>query len=322
MGGNAGLARLLEARVPDDWPPETLADALPWFLARLESQPEQAGWWGWYALAADAPASPEPAAQPGSCAGRGRVLVGSGGFRGPPVDGAVEIGYSVLPEFQGQGYATEIVRGLVGWALSQAGVSRVTAETEWANPASAQVLRKAGFQPFGEAAASGGAHFSIARDSTLEASGELLAGRAVRPSDVETATRFARSLDEEDYAGAAECLAANCEYEIGGTIHVGPDAIIASYRGNGEWAAQTLDSLRYESRVREGSGVVVVEFVDRLEHGGLSHTHRCEQHLELDGAGLVVAIRHVDLPGEQDSLERFFERAGVVRPAADDDRGA
>ncbi|MER3514457.1 MAG: hypothetical protein C4310_08775 [Chloroflexota bacterium] len=59
------------------------------------------------------------------------VLVGSGGFKGPPHAGAVEIGYSVLPQYQGKGYATEMVAGLVRRALKHAEVDRIVAETEW-----------------------------------------------------------------------------------------------------------------------------------------------------------------------------------------------
>jgi len=126
VADRATLAALLAADVPADWPPETLADALPLFLAWLEADPDAVGWYGWYALADG-------------------VLVGSGGFLGRPRDGAVEVGYSVLPAFQGRGYATELVGELVRWALGQPGVERVVARTEWANPASVRVLRKLGF---------------------------------------------------------------------------------------------------------------------------------------------------------------------------------
>ncbi len=142
------FAWLLGASVPDNWPPEALAGALPLFLGWLEAAPDRVGWFSWYALAeGDGAAAP--------------VLVASGGFLGPPQDGTAEIGYSVLPQFQGWGYATEMVGGLVGWALGQPGVVRVAAETEWANPASVRVLSKAGFVPSGPAAESGGARFEL-----------------------------------------------------------------------------------------------------------------------------------------------------------------
>lgn len=144
----AAFARLLKAVVPDSWPPESAADALPLFLSWLEAAPDCVGWFGWYALArlGDA-ASP--------------VLIGAGGFLGPPQSGAVQIGYSLLPEFQRRGYATEMVGGLVRWALGQPGVDFIAAETEWANPTSVRVLEKVGFKPTGSSSEPGGARFEL-----------------------------------------------------------------------------------------------------------------------------------------------------------------
>ena len=125
IGDRGEFARLLGAAVPDNWPPETLADALPSFLTALETTPNQIGWFAWYGLVKDGGAA-------------AAVLVASGGFKGPPGDGAVEIGYSVLPQFQGRGYAAEMVEGLLLWAMGQPGVARVVAETDWANRVSAR----------------------------------------------------------------------------------------------------------------------------------------------------------------------------------------
>ena len=150
MAGRQPLAGLLGATVPAGWPPETLADALPVFLDMLASHPEQVGWWNWYALTR----LPGPA---------GPVLVGGGGFKGPPAEGEVEIGYSVLPAHEGRGHATEIVRGLASWAMARPGVERIVAETEWANPASVRVLEKAGFVREGDSAEPNGSRFALAR---------------------------------------------------------------------------------------------------------------------------------------------------------------
>jgi [ribosomal protein S5]-alanine N-acetyltransferase len=144
------FARLLAAKVPDNWPPETLADALPLFLTWLEESPDRIGWFSWYVLASgegEVPGSP--------------VLVGSVGFKGPPHDGITEVGYSVLSQFQGRGYATEMVWTLVKWALAQPGVERVVAETEWDNPASVRVLDKIGFSRIGPTANPGGERFEF-----------------------------------------------------------------------------------------------------------------------------------------------------------------
>ena len=148
IGGREELARLLGASVPDNWPPEALADALPTFLGWLEAAPDCAGWFSWYALAKREGPGPPP-------------LMASGGFSGPPQDGTVEIGYSVLPQYEGQGYATEMVTGLAQCAMEQPGVVRVAAEMEWANPASVRVLLKAGFAPSGRAREPGGARFEL-----------------------------------------------------------------------------------------------------------------------------------------------------------------
>jgi ribosomal-protein-alanine N-acetyltransferase len=142
------FADLLGAVVPEAWPPESSADALPLFLGWLEAAPDKTGWFGWYALCRDISAS-------------GQVLVGGGGFLGPPQDGVVQMGYSVLPEFQRRGYATEMVRGLATWAFVQPGVSVIAAETEWANPASVRVLERTGFLTAGAATDPGGTRFEL-----------------------------------------------------------------------------------------------------------------------------------------------------------------
>ena len=148
ISDRAEFARLLDADVPEAWPPETLADALPFFLSLIEASPHEAEWFGWYVMTHESPSAT-------------RVLVASGGFKGAPIDGLAEIGYSVLPEFQGRGYATESVRSLARWALAQPGVTRVLAETEWANPASVRVLERAGFLRAGDGELPGSARYLL-----------------------------------------------------------------------------------------------------------------------------------------------------------------
>jgi len=76
-------------------------------------------------------------------------------FKGLGADGETEIGYGILEESRGKGYATEAVDAAVRWALSQPGVTRVEAETEPDNVPSVRVLRKCGFQPAGKTGAEG-----------------------------------------------------------------------------------------------------------------------------------------------------------------------
>ena len=76
--------------------------------------------------------------------------VGMGGFKGPPADGAVEIAYAILPDHEGQGYATAAAREMVAFAFGNEAVSKVLAHTLPDGAASQRVLQKAGFHCVGE----------------------------------------------------------------------------------------------------------------------------------------------------------------------------
>lgn len=58
--------------------------------------------------------------------------------------GEAEIGYGLRRPAWGQGYATEVARALVGWALTMPEVRRVVASVSAENVASVRVLEKAG----------------------------------------------------------------------------------------------------------------------------------------------------------------------------------
>jgi len=140
------FAALLGAAVPDAWPPETLADALAFFLQQLEAAPEQVGWITWYGVA-DGKDGETP------------TLVASGGFFGPPQEGSVEIGYSILPSFQRNGYGTELAGALTEWALAQPGVGRVVADVVVSNTPSVRLLRRLGFSEVGASSEPGHVRF-------------------------------------------------------------------------------------------------------------------------------------------------------------------
>ena len=79
------------------------------------------------------------------------IVVGKSGFKGPPAaDGVVEIAYSVVPDYQGKGYATEAAQALVAFALSSGRVRVVRAHTLPESNASTRVLAKCGFRHVGE----------------------------------------------------------------------------------------------------------------------------------------------------------------------------
>jgi RimJ/RimL family protein N-acetyltransferase len=78
------------------------------------------------------------------------TLVGWGGFKGPPRDGVVELGYSVAPSWEGRGVATAAVRVMLAEAFADPAVRTVIAHTVAEPGASARVLEKSGFEPDGE----------------------------------------------------------------------------------------------------------------------------------------------------------------------------
>lgn len=75
-----------------------------------------------------------------------KVVVGSADFKDVPDEkGEVEIGYGLGKGFEHNGYMTEAVQAMCGWALQQPGVAHVVAETEVDNPASQNILKRCGF---------------------------------------------------------------------------------------------------------------------------------------------------------------------------------
>ena len=71
-------------------------------------------------------------------------------FKGLNADGTAEIGYGILDEFQGQGYATEAVEAALDWAFRNPNVTAIEAETDPENTASQRVLAKCGFTANGK----------------------------------------------------------------------------------------------------------------------------------------------------------------------------
>jgi RimJ/RimL family protein N-acetyltransferase len=81
---------------------------------------------------------------------RANVAVGSGGFKGAPRDGAVEIGYGIAEGLRGCGLATEGVKALVALAFRDESVRCLRAETSVGNVPSRRVVEKNGFVHMGQ----------------------------------------------------------------------------------------------------------------------------------------------------------------------------
>ena len=80
----------------------------------------------------------------------GGELVGWGGFKGPPREGAVEIGYEIAAARQGRGLATAAAQAMLAEAFADPAVARVLAHTLPERNASNRVLEKCGFHFEGE----------------------------------------------------------------------------------------------------------------------------------------------------------------------------
>jgi [ribosomal protein S5]-alanine N-acetyltransferase len=126
LAGPGALERALGVAVVDGW------DVFPRSIERmrrvLAEDPGAARWGSRLFVAGEPPA-----------------LVGWGGFKGPPRDGAVELGYAVAPAREGRGLATAAVRAMLREAFADPAVRAVIAHTLPEPGPSPRVLEKAGF---------------------------------------------------------------------------------------------------------------------------------------------------------------------------------
>jgi len=129
MTDRAALAQTLPIYLHDGWPGPDFKDILPFIAETVRANPSYSEWVRLIAHRAD------------------NLTIGSIGFKEPPnPTGTIEIGYDIVPEYWGRGYATEAARALIEWAFTQPGVKRVTAECLSDNAASIRVLEKAGMR--------------------------------------------------------------------------------------------------------------------------------------------------------------------------------
>jgi [ribosomal protein S5]-alanine N-acetyltransferase len=131
------LAAALDVDVPPGWPPEFYdADAVCYTLAELGDR-EDGGPWG-FCYFILRPKEGTRFERP--------VLIGAGGLRGGPNEnGEVEVGYGIVPEYQRQRLATEVVRAWVAFAFADPRVQTVFGQTLAHLAGSIGVMEKAGF---------------------------------------------------------------------------------------------------------------------------------------------------------------------------------
>ena len=124
------FASTLNAHVPQEWPPDQITpEVIEEFIGRMQARARKI--WTFYWLLRQ-----EKSKLP--------VLVGNGGFL-VHEDGTLEIGYSLLSDYQNKGYATESVRSMLQWAFSSLKKDCIIAHTYPHLKASIRVLEKNGF---------------------------------------------------------------------------------------------------------------------------------------------------------------------------------
>jgi RimJ/RimL family protein N-acetyltransferase len=143
------LARRLQAEVPDNWPaPPYDDDARQFFLKTVTENSDAVGWTSWYILLPDEQ-------------GKKTLIGGIGACGLPDEEGKILIGYSLLNQFHGKGYATEALHGFLDWAKQHPDLRKVIADTFPHLPASIRVLEKTGFVRCGAGADDGSFRFEL-----------------------------------------------------------------------------------------------------------------------------------------------------------------
>ena len=136
LQGDDALERALGVEVVPGW--VSFTEALPPTRDAVAADPGRVEWGSRFFVAGDPP-----------------ELVGWGGFKGPPDDGIVELGYEIAEARQGRGLATAATRAMLEEAFGDDRVAAVIAHTLPERNASTRVLEKAGFSFDGEAAEDG-----------------------------------------------------------------------------------------------------------------------------------------------------------------------
>ena len=127
LAGDDSLSKALGHGVVAGW--ATFTGALRPTRDALAADPGRAAWGARFFVAGDPP-----------------ELVGWGGFKGPPQDGVVELGYEIAEGRRGRGLATEATLAMLDEAFADERVAAVIAHTLPEPGPSTRVLEKAGFR--------------------------------------------------------------------------------------------------------------------------------------------------------------------------------
>ena len=94
--GNVHLEKVLKCKVPVEYPLPEYKELLPYKMKRFSEHPEEGQWEGVIIHTLK------------------QTVIGNMGFKGGPDEkGEMDLGYSILPAFRRNGYATEMATAMV-----------------------------------------------------------------------------------------------------------------------------------------------------------------------------------------------------------------
>ena len=124
LSGSTTSLLALGIHPADGWPDWDTMDTLPRILSNLQKVPSPTGFESWMIIHKDS-----------------STLIGDIGFKGlPNKQGEIDLGYGIISQQTGKGYAKEAATGLIKWALQQPGVTAITASCASGNHASQRIL--------------------------------------------------------------------------------------------------------------------------------------------------------------------------------------
>ena len=131
------LGELIRCTIPTNWPPvDWEPHVFDFILAQYEQHPDQIGWPRYVAFL-----------QPDG----GRTLIGAlGAFSKATNPAECEIGYSILPPFDGRGLATEGTKALIEYLRGDERLTSIIAHTFPRLTGSIRVMEKCGLTFDGE----------------------------------------------------------------------------------------------------------------------------------------------------------------------------
>lgn len=154
MSSSIKLAFLLRAEI-ESWPPPLNDEqSLRWTFERLRSHPQHAGFFSWYVVLVEE---------------HHRRLIGLVGIKGPPDErGIVEVGYSILENFQRRGFGSEATLALMRWAFQSPDLKQITAETFPELTASIRVMERCGMTFLGPGSEPRTIRYGVTREKFFE----------------------------------------------------------------------------------------------------------------------------------------------------------